>query len=85
MELCPGYRRPIAAILFHSCRFIRPATIWAGHNGELGVYRTTDARITWAQVNDGLTDLFVFALAIQSEAPFTVYAGTGSGVFRFEK
>jgi photosystem II stability/assembly factor-like uncharacterized protein len=60
------------------------STVWAGHYGQLGVYRTTDAGSHWMTVNEGLEDLFVFAIAVRPVAPFTVYAGTLSGVFAFQ-
>ena len=36
-----------------------------------------DSGTTWARVNAGLTDLEVYALAIDPVATSTVYAGTG--------
>lgn len=45
-----------------------------------GVFRSTDNGNTWNQANFGLTNLFVFALAINSNGE--LFAGTNSGVFR---
>jgi photosystem II stability/assembly factor-like uncharacterized protein len=68
-----------------------PATLYAGLSGEVrdcsasrcsGVFKSTNGGATWAAMNDGLTNLSVTALAIDSQTSNTLYAGTsGSGVF----
>lgn len=53
--------------------------IFAGIAG-CGVIVSTDSGKTWTELNDGLTDLFVISLAINSRY---IFAGTNtSGVFR---
>lgn len=60
----------------------RQQTIYAGTWGT-GVYRSDDGGISWAQVNEGLTNLNIRALAVHPLDPAIVYAGTwGGGVFR---
>src|SRR5688572_29335982 len=52
--------------------------IFAGN----GVYKTIDGGDTWHAVSKGLTDTCVSALAIDSQTPTTLYAGTRGGVFK---
>jgi photosystem II stability/assembly factor-like uncharacterized protein len=47
--------------------------------GRRGVFRSTDHGLSWTQVNAGLTDTSVYALAIRDGG--NVIAGTSSGVF----
>ena len=60
------------------------SVIYAGTDGD-GVYRSTNGGFTWMQVNAGLSDPDVLALAIDPGTPWPaaeVYAGTrGGGVF----
>ena len=50
-------------------------------SGE-GVLRSTDGGASWSQINEGLTNTDVRALAIDPQDPTKVYAGTyGGGVF----
>jgi photosystem II stability/assembly factor-like uncharacterized protein len=69
-----------------------PATLYAGTSFG-GVFRSTDSGGTWAAVNTGLpsltiaitgvTNLIVWALAINPTTPATLYAGTwNGGVFK---
>ena len=44
--------------------------------------RARTAPGTGAQINIGLTDTRVYALAIDPATPATLYAGTGGGVFK---
>ena len=54
--------------------------LYAGTPGD-GVFRSTNNGASWSAVNSGLTNLFVYALAVDSSR--YVYAGTaGGGVFR---
>ena len=47
------------------------------------MFKSTDSGSTWAAANTGLTNLDVYALAIDPTTPATLYAGTkGGGVFR---
>lgn len=51
-------------------------TIFAGTNGY-GIFRTIDEGDTWLQINNGLTDLKIFALT--ANATGHVFAGTHTG------
>lgn len=53
--------------------------IFAGTFGN-GIFRSTDDGTNWTPVNSGLTDPYVWALAINSTGH--IFAGTGDGVFR---
>lgn len=60
-----------------------PQTLYAGMfpTGEPpyvpgGVFKSTDGGNTWRSVNTGLPNTNIFALAIDSGAPQTLYAGT---------
>jgi hypothetical protein len=55
-----------------------PSTLYVNGNG---VFRSTDAGVTWKAVNTGLTTFDVNSLAIDSQDTRTVYAGTAGGVF----
>src|SRR5215510_1808709 len=47
-----------------------------------GVFKSTDSATTWTTLNDGLTTPHASALAIDSQNPNRLYAGTqGGGVF----
>jgi len=48
--------------------------------GPSGISKTVDGGATWSQIVNGLTNMFVFSLAIDPSAPETVYAGTGGNV-----
>ncbi len=53
-----------------------------GQDGSEGVYRSLDNGATWSQMNEGLTNLYIRSLAIDTSANI-LFAGTsGSGVFR---
>ncbi len=54
-----------------------PATVYAGTSA--GVYKTTDSGSSWKAVNSGLSYKTILALAINPEAPQTLYAATRSG------
>ena len=51
---------------------------------DIGVYRSRDGGKTWLQINQGLFDQDIRALAIDPKEPNTVYAGTSRGVFKSE-
>lgn len=57
-----------------------PGRLYAA-TAHQGVFRSPDAGATWAPMATGLTDLTTFALAADPNAPATLYAGTGSGLF----
>lgn len=46
-----------------------------------GVLKSTDGGLTWKQINNGLTNLAVGALAMHPTDPLTLIAGTGKGPF----
>ena len=53
--------------------------LFAGNNG-MGVYRSTDSGASWSAVNNGLTDTYVWSLAVSGT---TLFAGlNGGGIFR---
>ena len=53
------------------------AGTWGG-----GVFKSTDSGGNWSEINTGLTNIHVLALAIDPQTPTTLYAGTdGGGVF----
>ena len=47
-----------------------------------GVFRSTDGGNSWTAMNTGLTNLVVYAFAIDPTRPSTLYAATSGGVFR---
>lgn len=51
--------------------------IFAGSSGE-GIYLSTNSGSSWTAVNNGLTQLSVYALAVSGT---TIFAGTLNGVF----
>ncbi len=59
---------------------LTPSTLFAGTWS--GIFKSTDAGLTWQAANTGLTDTIVYALAIDPRTPTTLYAGTMSGVFK---
>jgi photosystem II stability/assembly factor-like uncharacterized protein len=54
--------------------------VYAGSGN--GVFKSTDAGESWQAVNVGLTERYVFDLAIDQHRPATLYAATGDGVFK---
>ena len=54
--------------------------VYAGSGN--GVFKSTDAGESWQAVNVGLTERYVFDLAIDQHRPATLYAATGGGVFK---
>src|SRR5438093_9054705 len=56
----------------------KPLTYYFGSTGG-GVWKTTDAGITWANVSDGFFDVgSIGAIAVADSDPNVVYVGTGS-------
>jgi hypothetical protein len=51
--------------------------VYAGMNNDSGVFVTTDNGLSWNPMNSGLTNLWVFAFAIDSSK---IFAGTNNGV-----
>jgi photosystem II stability/assembly factor-like uncharacterized protein len=59
-----------------------PSILYAG-NQDFGVYKTTDAGLNWASVDNGLASHQVHSLAIDPVNPSTVYAGlSDNGVYK---
>jgi len=54
---------------------------YRGHEGA-GIYKSIDEGQTWQTVNKGLAHLNIMSLAIDSNYPTTLYAGTSDGVFK---
>jgi hypothetical protein len=59
-----------------------PNRLYATALVSLGVYRSTNAGASWTAVNDGLSNLAVYGLAISSGYPKTVYVATSNAVFK---
>jgi len=59
---------------------LNPQVVYAGT--EKGVFKSTDAGKSWRPVNAGLTDSYVFDLAIDQRHPAILFAGTGRSVFK---
>jgi hypothetical protein len=55
--------------------------VYAGTYGG-GIFKSTDGADTWNAANTGLTNYYVYALAVDPTVPTIVYAGTGNGVFK---
>jgi photosystem II stability/assembly factor-like uncharacterized protein len=53
-------------------------TIYAGTGG--GVWKSTNGGASWVAVSSGLTDMNVYALAVDPSNPQLIYAGTFEGV-----
>ena len=48
----------------------------------VGVFKSVDGGANWTDISSGLTNPFVLALALDSQTPASLYAGTyGDGVF----
>ena len=63
----------------------RLTTLYAGIYGtyDSGVFKSTNGGGNWSPVNTGLTNTYVYDLAIDPAMPTTLYAGTwGGGVFK---
>lgn len=54
--------------------------VYAGSGN--GVFKSTNAGESWRAVNVGLTERYVFDLAIDQHRPATLYAATDEGVFK---
>ena len=83
------YRSTDGAQSWHSCGLankpvrtllVEGQAIYAGTFGH-GVYVTLDGGLSWAELNGGLEDLNVFALAIDLDG--YLYAATSSGVYKY--
>ena len=55
-----------------------PDTIWVASAGG-GVWRTTDAGLSWSPVDDRMANLAATCLAMDPTKPDVIYAGTGEG------
>src|SRR3989449_4384112 len=63
---------------------LNPAIIYVGIAGR-GVFKSTDGGMSWTGINTGLTNLSIYALAIDPMTPTILSAGTGAGVFVLEQ
>jgi len=60
-----------------------PAVIYAGVNGNSGVYKSTNGGATWTASGAGLTNTLIYAFALASINPAVLYAGTEyNGIFK---
>jgi photosystem II stability/assembly factor-like uncharacterized protein len=84
------FDRGIAAVLSVAVDPLRPSTLYAATMPDYGIHKSTDGGATWARVNNGLSWYwegnsyvpFVHVLAINTENPDIIYAGTDQGVFK---
>lgn len=67
----------IRTILIHPSDYNR---IWIGSVSG-GIWKTTDAGVSWLPVNDFMSNLSVSSLAMSSTNSNTLYAGTGEGFY----
>ena len=56
-------------------------TVYLGTNGG-GLYESTDFGQTFTSLSSGLSELFVYSLAIDVNNGNTIYAGTSTGVYK---
>jgi photosystem II stability/assembly factor-like uncharacterized protein len=61
----------------------REGAVYAGTFGA-GIFKSTDGGSNWIRINQGLTEPYVEAIAIDRSTPETLYAGTRGGVFQSE-
>jgi hypothetical protein len=59
---------------------VNTSTLYVGNSG--GVFKSSDGGVNWNDINNGLTDLLVNALAVDPINTSTLYAGTSTGVFK---
>ncbi len=61
-----------------------PQTVYAGSNCGKGIFKTTDGGRTWTAVNNGLPVplLQIKTMAMDQDAPDTIFVGGFGGVFR---
>jgi photosystem II stability/assembly factor-like uncharacterized protein len=57
------------------------ANIYAATGGH-GIFKSTDGARNWGPVNSGLAATTVYAVALESQNPGTIYAGTGIGIMK---
>jgi photosystem II stability/assembly factor-like uncharacterized protein len=55
-----------------------PQIVYAGSYGS-GVFKSLDGGHTWSSISEGLTNLYIYSLAIDPQHPSTLYAGTYHG------
>jgi photosystem II stability/assembly factor-like uncharacterized protein len=60
-----------------------PNVIYAGMKNS-GVYKTVDGGLSWLPVNQGLVNMQIESLLIDSQNPSILYAGTFDGLFKTE-
>jgi photosystem II stability/assembly factor-like uncharacterized protein len=61
----------------------RDATVLYAGTEDDGIYRSADGGSTWRQMNNGLSHLTVYTIAINPSDPDVMYLGThGGGVYR---
>ena len=67
----------VRAIVVHP---LSPDTLYAGtfRGNACAVYKSTDAGASWNPVNNGLTNFYSYAVAVDPSIPTVIYAGTNS-------
>jgi photosystem II stability/assembly factor-like uncharacterized protein len=58
------------------------ASVAYGLPDQVGVWRTVDGGLNWNRVVNGLTNPYVYSLAINLQSSSTLYAGVPEGIFR---
>ena len=65
---------------------VTPATVYTARLNQKAVFKSTDGGAHWTASDEGITAVFVTALAVDPRTPTTVYAGTSGfdvwGVFK---
>jgi hypothetical protein len=72
-----GYVHPVGRV---NALLIHPTstnTMWAGTDGG-GIWKTTDAGVTWVAANDFLGSLSISGFAMRTGDPSIIYAATGA-------
>jgi photosystem II stability/assembly factor-like uncharacterized protein len=60
---------------------VNPDTVFAG-TGSAGVLKSSNGGISWSPTNNGLSEVTINSIAIDTATPAILYAGTPSGVFK---
>jgi len=70
--------------VYLTCLTVRPGSpqiLYAGTKGN-GIFKTLNDGVTWIEINTGLSNLNVYAIAINPNDQGEVYATTEDGIFR---
>jgi hypothetical protein len=73
----------VSAVALIPDRFMPGTWYWAVKN--IGVFKSTDDCSTHVEISEGLTEKDILCLAQDRRNPKILYAGTTSGIFRYEE